>query len=339
MDLGMKKISIAALIIATAAGNAHAFKLNPMNRDVDAPEGTVADQFSEPVHEQITRSARERFVKRCIEETPTDAVCKLNSRPDAVIQDSLIRGVWWNDDPNQSLYRASALIWVGHMWDAKRRANNTAYVIDSRYKMHYRSHYGDMQFLHSMASADGEQATYTKKNILMWAEFAYGMAINEFKPYTYFKDVKIENLSRYFARQADWQLSYIMRPKYHLKDTPNDFADHALGSLLHMVEDSYSAAHIERDYSASKTCPTGHIKRFLAYTNQDSKKHGAADTLKAYENSEHADIPVEVAAQLIWFARRKADWVKEVAPYLDKMVYCTEGTAEVAGAGIYQEVK
>ncbi|MDR9863363.1 MULTISPECIES: hypothetical protein [Pseudomonas] len=331
----MKKISIAILIMATAAGSAHAFKLNPMNRYIVAPQGTAADHFSEPVHERITRLARERFVKRCVEETPNDAVCKLNSSPDAVIQDSLIRGVWWNDDPNQSLYRISALTWVGHMWDAKRRANNSAYTIDSRYKMHYRSHYGDMQFLHSMASADGEKAVDTKQKILMWAEFAYRMATNELKPATHFKAVKIENLNRYFARQADWQLSYIMQPKYHLEDTPNDFADHALGSLLHMVEDSYSAAHIERDYAATKACPTGHIKRFLAYTHQDSAKHGAADTWAAYKSSGQAEMPVDVSAQLIWFARRKADWAKEVAPYLDKVVYCTEEATEVADSGIY----
>lgn len=333
----MSKIYTLVLLFIFLSGNAYGFKINPMNRYIVTPPGSVADQFSEPVHERITRLARDRFVNRCLQETPNEPACKLNSNPRSVIQDSLIRGIWWNDDPDQDIYKISALTWLGHMWDAKRRANSGKYVIDDKYMMQYRSHYGDLQFIHSMASTDGESATKTKEKIFMWAEFAYRMAIGELKPATKLKQVKVAHLSDFFARQIDWKLRYIMEPKYRLKDTPNDFADHALGSFLHMVQDSYSAAHVERNHSSSAKCPNGSIRRFMAYTHQSAAKHGEADTWSAYRSSRYTQLPIDVSAQLIWFARRHSDWDRDVAPYLDRVVYCFDEKPKPAGPGLYNK--
>lgn len=41
----------------------------------------------------------------------------------------------------------------------------------------YRSHYGNLQFMHSMASFDGEPAGSTRRHMQMWAKYLWGIAI------------------------------------------------------------------------------------------------------------------------------------------------------------------
>jgi len=49
----------------------------------------------------------------------------------------------------------------------------------SQYALIYRVHFGDMQFLHSMGSWDGELARDTKSRVMIWAEFTYRFAKGE----------------------------------------------------------------------------------------------------------------------------------------------------------------
>ena len=335
----MKKTALVLYLALVAIGNANAFHINPINRDTAAsPDNKkFLDHISEPVHERITRQAREIYQESCLKESLADAKCDSTQSHNRTIQDSLIRGVWWNDDPNQDLYKGRQSIWLTHMLDAERRARNAKYKIDDKYMMQYRSHYGDLQFLHSMASSDGEQADVTKKNIYMWGKLAYLVAIGNINENAKFREIAIDDLSNYFKRQSDWPIKWILQPRYHLEDTPNDFAEHALGTLLHMIEDSYSAAHVERDYTSSEQCPSGRIKSFHSYIHQNSTEHSKADTWQGYTETKYPEGagPVDVAAKIIWFARHGSDWENEVMPYLEKTVYCFEGNPDPAGPGKY----
>lgn len=58
----------------------------------------------------------------------------------------------------------------------------------------------------------------------------------------------------------------------------------AFGSLLHMVQDSFSKAHVERQGSDA---PGGHwpgrVKEFHAYALQDHKRHSDADERESFQ--------------------------------------------------------
>src|SRR5438876_120090 len=43
-----------------------------------------------------------------------------------------------------------------------------------------RSHFGDLQPIHAMASQDGETAAKTQKEIMMWEEFTWRVAAKEY---------------------------------------------------------------------------------------------------------------------------------------------------------------
>lgn len=324
------------LFVACSPGS-KAFNINPLNRSaVVNPGGSnFLDLVTEPVHEIITRKAREMYWVKCRDEGADEEICPKAPKHPRTIYDSLIRGNWWSDDPNQFLYKGRQVLWVGNMKDAARRSKSKKYVIDGKYKMHYRSHYGDMQFIHSMASNDGDEGEKTLRGIYMWAEYLYKIAIDEVGPETLFKDIHVNGFSDYFERQANWELKWIMQPRYLLRSKQNDFADHALGALLHMIQDSYSAAHVERSAQSTANCSSGVIKRFHSYSRQSTSKHGIADTLQAFKELKSPIGPVEASAALIRFAKYKLDWKTVVFPYLTKNIFCFEGQLMDAGPGDY----
>ncbi|MGE3151484.1 MAG: hypothetical protein AB7G48_12625 [Nitrospiraceae bacterium] len=334
----MKIVSI--ILIAMLPSMASAFHINPLSRkseSIDSKSGLM-DFISENVHEIITNKGRKIFLTECeASENKSGCEYERNLMNGKVIQDSLLRGIWWNDDPNQDLYKARQAIWLGHMKDAEHRAKKGV-RIDGRYMMHYRSHYGDLQFLHSMASKDGEDPHKTKENIFMWAEFAYKISIGEIARRDKFSEVKIDRIKNYFGgRHAEWEINWILQPRYLLTDTKNDFQEHALGTLLHMVEDSYSEAHVTRSYSSTEKCKSGRILSFQSYTKQSPSLHSKADTFSGYKAVKYSDgsSPELTAARLISFSHRKASWEKEVRPYLDGIVYCFDGDLEKSGPGNY----
>lgn len=332
----MKTLYAVACVALTLSTTTYAFHLNPANRSISSTSNDkhFLDKISEPVHEMLTRKAREHYWEACNQEASSTSGCPSTRESPATINDSLIRGVWWSDDPNQDLYKARQSIWLGHMFDAERRAKSGRYKINDQYMMHYRSHYGDMQFLHSMAASDGEDASTTKKNVLMWAEFLYQIATNKIGRETKFSEVAVDGLSKFFGRQSDWQLQWILQPRYRLK-RPDDFSEHALGALLHMIQDSFSAAHVKRDFTPTDKCPSGQIIQFLSYTNQNSSKHGAADTRASFETSNLPSNanPIDIGAKIIGFARSNTEWSKEVRPYLDTTIFCLSDEAKTAGPG------
>ncbi len=334
-----KKILCFVFLIACSSV-VKAYNINPLNRGITVKTDGLGflNMVTEPVHEFITRRAREIYWDRCKKGGLNNAICPQNPKHPSVIHDSLIRGIWWSDDPNQNLYKGLQLVWVGNMQDAARRAKDKKYTIDGKYKMHYRSHYGDMQFMHAMASKDGEQAEDTRLKILMWAEYLYEISIGNLREDTLFKDVPVNGLDNYFKRQADWKLSWLMQPRYLLRHFNNDFADHALGALLHMIQDSFSDSHVERVYTSTEKCSAGFVKRFNSYARQSSYSHGEADTFHAYDTNNFPVHfgPIEVSANLIWLSRNKSDWNLIVRPYLEGTVFCFDGQQVVSGPGIYR---
>jgi hypothetical protein len=150
-----------------------------------------------------------------------------------------------------------------------------------------RSHFGDLQFLHAMASDLGAPAEATRMEILDWMEFAWRVASGDLKAESRMKSVK-QSTIRHRFRCSEWTVADIFILGRNDKLRP--MLDRvAFGALLHVVQDSFSPAHVNREEPvARETCPgatgvlhPGRIREFHTYARQDSKKHDAMDTRSA----------------------------------------------------------
>lgn len=336
------QIAVLALLMG-GCSFASAHRINPLeDKYWQSESDTFLQRVSEPVHEEITQRARACAVLHtkstslpltCITTGPTPT-----GTPRGNKHDSLIRGVWWNDDPNQWLF-TQPLTWAVWMKDGEQIAKKDRNLrlqrrkITSRYYMQYRSHYGDLQFLHAMASADGEWPTDTQENIMAWAEFSYAVATRKIHTETVLAQVTTHRFQEHFKNQAGWTVSYLYGPQYLLRHRDH-FQQMALGSLLHMIQDSYSEAHTLRSFEPSTNCPAGRVVQFHSYALQASGLHGAADTRRAWKSRAFSNTqdPVSASATILHYAKQNADW-PTVKAYLKDVVFCLDGDAERAGAG------
>ena len=339
---------VGAAILAAAP--ATAFQINPLKKIYhgDRPPGGFWEHISETVHEDITDAAL-----RCVDRdgliAPRSPVAismtcpvetEIPARPATGNKyNALIRGVWWNDDPNQHLFGVHYATWVVWMRDAKGIATKGRNWLGDRtligrgYKMQYRSHYGDLQFLHAMANADGDTAKDVQARTIEWIEFAYAVATEKVEPETLLGDLRLP-VARNFTRQPGWSINYLFAPKFTLGQA--SIKEVALGSILHVVQDSYSRAHADRSYSSSARCPNGRIVEFHAYGHQDSDRHNVADTRASWQgNSDYQpdNNPVQASAQILRFARQRADWETVVKPYLLDRLFCIDDDARASSPG------
>jgi len=301
--------------------------------------------FSNPVHEALTHQAHD-----C--DYSLDVCSNINLD---FASSGVIAGVRWNDDPpfrfekGQGKYKGcpadgddTATVsfalrtecWLEHFRDvAKKAERKHDEYLDGKGSLLARSHFGDLQFLHSMASRVGTSAAATRSAILVWAEFTWRVQSRQSDNIAakvpmgaapvaglqqYFPPKEIRNVSELFTVGRPWL-------RYQLEDV-------AFGSLLHMVEDSFSGGHAARAKTASGDCPAPPIVKFFTYAGQDKNAHKRADTRQAA--SAGTSALVQVMKELVRLRMEKASW-QEVRPYLENCVYAlsdpnAESTSEAA---------
>lgn len=214
----------------------------------------------DPVHETITQAALDGA----------------GYPPDQ--RDQILRGVFWNDDPEALLF--------AH--DPKRPLQkSTGFLFALRFKRFElvtskqraivpsdgllgRSHFGDLQFLHAMASTTTETPAQTRQRMLAWAEFCWQVALGDLLA---------------VARRADWGTQAGVLPAgVKGPDTVGQLFGQvdgtiapfrALGSLCHLVEDSFAIGHVDR--VVLDATRRGPIRAFYCYTNQNHAQHAAGD--------------------------------------------------------------
>ncbi|KAH7036044.1 peptidase S8/S53 domain-containing protein [Microdochium trichocladiopsis] len=221
-----------------------------------AVAGGPAGYVHAPIHESLTLSA--------LLSVPGSSVTlgtRLESASNADWE--YIRGVVWNDDPAGSLFRDSPgsnhTYALGVEWypQYKRGAAdwNPAQLSGERfYNVVGRSHYGDMQFLHCMASVAGEQPGDTKRKVMTWMEVMYKLSSGEdpqITPGALVEDTKLGDL---LDTPPDFPggsvpprfqpLSYMLAPGS--KFLALDIQKRALGSIFHVIQDSYAVGHTQR---------------------------------------------------------------------------------------------
>jgi hypothetical protein len=341
----MRSISRVCLIavLTVICGYTMAHQISPLQSKYKPRQSpSIWQRISEPVHEEIT--LRARLCAQSAQDPIGSALICSSTDPKPVINvignkyDSLIRGVWWNDDPNQLLFALRQAKWFAWMKDGAKIAKHGRNLrgaekkLNQTYYLNYRGHFGDLQFLHGMASADGESAEQTQENILEWAEFSYAVATKKIMPETMLADVRTTGFQNHFANQPGWTVSYLFGPRYRLKG--DHYSSMALGSLLHVIQDSFSEAHTFRDFGASPNCPNGRVTQFYSYVNQDPNLHNTEDTRTAWMSRKFnsAQDPVSASATLIRFAEQDTEW-SIVRAYLLTNVFCIDSDAVPAGPG------
>lgn len=96
----------------------------------------------------------------------------------------------------------------------------------------------------------------------------------------------------------------------------------ALGSIIHMIQDSYSSSHTNRGVNVAKAhiiCDS--VEGFYSYTNQDSENHNKSDKWPEYSCSNESETldPITAVAQLLWLHQNngKAD---DVAMLMERVL-------------------
>ena len=165
-----------------------------------------------------------------------------------------IRGAVWNDDPDCLLFEDTAernhVYSTGATWIYKYTTGATEWrdLDSTRFRNPTgRSHYGDLQFLHCMASRSGEAPEETKRKVLVWLEVMYKLANKEdgLTADTELGGTKLSEFCPVLSLPPSFKpLRYLLA-----KESPFlgiDIERRALGSMFHIIQDSYAIGHTRR---------------------------------------------------------------------------------------------
>lgn len=306
----------------------------------DEVDGIITD----PIHEEITLRSLELAKKNIIEDGGdiTDEDFK-----------QIIQGVRWNDDP-LGYFPSKPDDWVVYF----KHAGLVSKHLNSSYDLLYRSHYHDLQYLHAMASSKDETAEKTTHKILSWIEFSYKVAVGTIPPrtpfkemepflskesYKYFKEAFTSNGTRLdwtptylFSKKCDRKIIYLFKTELDCLET-NWLTDEvkvkniALGSVLHVIQDSFSDSHVHRENAPegkiSKIHGVGRILSYHMYRKQSSDEHKKADQYPSdyKSNLEKMSVNLEEVGEFVissaYRARDGEDNWNMVRKTLKEMVF------------------
>jgi len=303
-----------------------------LQRITDRAGPGIASLMAAPVHERIAHLIYGCNGDRDVCSNPKAGT---PSAPAAVIA-----GVEWNDNPPFLLTGANInecsnaikngqviqlpkqfLCWALLLKDAEKKAGSVSYTIASGSALILRIHYGDLQFVHAMASKDGENPEVTRKNVMMWAEFTWRVATGDFILGTRLVTT-VPGMEKLFS--SGWSVQQIFTlgdPTYR-----RQIKDVAFGSLLHLVSDSFALGHTDRAESTGDICigmpadyyQPGNIRNFHSYGKQDHPKHKRADSQDALDLHLATVGPniLEIGQRLLDLYRTGKKW-DDVKPYLE----------------------
>ncbi|PVH71443.1 hypothetical protein DL98DRAFT_660642 [Cadophora sp. DSE1049] len=316
-----------------------------------------------PVHEYMTTWA--------LSKSKSEASSIVSPEKSSCETKELIRGIFWNDDPENLLFRLkvddnfSKSRGVYFYFEYKNiRSYISAFLgaigitpLDPRlnlrpenFNMIWRSHFGDLQFLHAMASKPGESPVETSDKILLWVEIMYKLSLvgsgltnntkidsvpvsrNQFRLDTFFReDTSPSNTST---------LSTLLAPMEVYSKL--DLRRRALGSILHIVQDSYAKGHTRRDVVQKASTDQlqdvrlGKILEFFIYTEDDEKLHGKFDDYKVEKFRTYDEWgtvwggkdAIEQCTKLLSFWSAQTAWEDGVKQWADEVFGPAAGAAE-----------
>jgi hypothetical protein len=140
-----------------------------------------------------------------------------------------------------------------------------------------------------MANAQDVHPVETRAYILDWLEFAWKVSTREILPQTYLKNVQIPAIRKHFGC-TEWKVAdlYLLGRQDAASRLLPQIRDIAFGSVLHTVQDSFSAAHAEREGNPTGQVCEGtpyavppRVVEFHAYAAQDGGLHDHDDRREA----------------------------------------------------------
>merc|ERR1712226_600936 len=256
---------------------------------------------SDPHHERITYEALDSvFPDKRIDQSSIwySGLPKLSTGnhydgcPTAFAQE-VLRGIYWNDDPTALLFDDGWWTWaplngfcdaqswwlssgVMFVWVYKRHCHWEMHEWEWPDAMLCHTHHGQFMFIHAM-DFGGRAAAHTLGKMLEWTKLMWRLAVEETDAATFESetlahcpilresmatDVKPTNLNPLRGKKMSEVMllgNYGGKLEVHNPDP----AKRAVGSIAHMIEDSYAAGHCMRRYG------TGDILGFGDYSTQD----------------------------------------------------------------------
>lgn len=365
----------ATVALVLVASPANAFQVLPKVSDVDRKLATLGSNtyvdavgqyflrsalpmIKSPVHEAITLAAL-----GCSSQAGSERECVTLAAIGA--NRVLLYGVRWPDDPPFPLNRekpprisacdvkvtlrstAQPKCWYGLFTDAAKLAE-IAYKKNPELPafgpgdyLLYRSHYGDLQFMHSMGSVDGEVASDTIARMKMWAKFLWGVSTQQVPTGRFIRDLGMDDLAAYFP--GDMTASNLFATG--IVEVRKDLDKVALGVLLHMVQDSFSEAHAERAPETGAMCAglpvskPGRILRFYSYARQSGSSHDEEDTFNALALHAMQASPnvVDITKEFIALWQKRAAW--QDVETLFECVFDLQDKSSLAGPGRFVRQK
>lgn len=260
----------------------------------------------------------------------------------------VIRGARWNDDPTFHMKGYTLGCWGGSHASTDRgvkiarspvcfglafmrasvaSSDPNAHIDGSKrdtfpYSLLARSHFGDLQFLHAMASPTDRNAEDTYQRMMGWAELAYGVSIGDqrFKGQRKLNMLEEVPAMKETFKHNGWSIAYL----FDDEGAPGVRANIAFGSLLHMVADSFAPCHALRD-------PTSHLLvKFYGYGPQDKVIHKECDKWTEWMGRSPSDStchPVSIGRALNKLRSQSAPW-SEAKAELEKCLSPTDPQAK-----------
>ena len=288
-------------------------------------EGTVFG-IGDPVHELLTLKALvdSGYAKE-----------GAASKDPNIVQ--IMRGVFWNDDPCAQLFTENDFKPLqpsfGATWYvdfSKAGKDKSGEYKQLSCPLLGRSHYGDMQFLHGMADREGVVPSETSSRVLAWASIMYRIALGQLDAEEPLDPAAVgKTLPGDIAKRKPMEL---FRAK-----TVNEVRERALGSLLHLIQDSYAHGHIKRELSADGH--DGPIVQFLYYKSQNSSRHAHDDkwSSEGIDLERTLAIPgardaLQASTAIVRFYKDKKPWA-DVEKYLMTVPLTISAKAVNSGPG------
>lgn len=271
----------------------NAFRQKPKSK---APFGT---SFSYPSHEIMTDQSAGNVGLR-------------NKK----LKFQLINGAIWNDDPTglvgwrKTLYESGFPKRWGLIFLYSEMLTGLGIQI-GKDNLIGRSHFGDMQYLHAMSFKSKTPPDITQKKIINWCKFSYRVATGEI-------DLD-DKVSEHFN-------SVTIGKTLTINELFNDNAPFfALGTIAHLIQDSYSQSHVLRDES-------DHILAFLVFQEQNSDNHKVLDKKNAYVKSGGWTKAIQHVGKILEFVIKKEPWTK-VEAFLCTQVFQLSDRAQPSSGG------
>ncbi|RLW63867.1 MAG: hypothetical protein B6D73_13810 [gamma proteobacterium symbiont of Stewartia floridana] len=283
--------TFGGIVLLMLSISVHAFEINVHSSYLVSEKKFEEKWPTSPVHENLLAEVMNQSL-----DTNFSVIEKAQ-----LIQEIAI-GTRWNDDPLDLIRKKKKDALFSFLDSCQEEKSKS---IDATWDLMYRTHCGDMQFLHSMASNNDEIANVTKRKILAWTEFSYKVAVGVIPTRWRFRSIdrkmsdegarlfkaimisKTGGRSKWtpyvlFSQSCDRDFTFFSNGQLtKLKCAQKDMSERqienmALGSLIHVIQDSFSKSHTERK--------DGDIIRFGIYSEQSSHDHKKED--KHYDDTD-----------------------------------------------------